>query len=175
MALLRRFLRSEIKDLREQGVRLRAIGDRQRLPREVAELLTEAESATAGQERLDLIVALSYGGRQELMSAARRLIAAALDGRVKPEEIDEPCFRGALQLPDVPDPELIIRTSGEQRLSNFLLWQAAHSELVFDACLWPDFGEPQLTAALEVYRQRQPEPGSGQGDEVGHLRRERAG
>ncbi len=175
MALLRRFLLSEVKNLRKQGVRLRAIGDWQRLPSEIAELLTEAEAATAGQERLDLIIALSYGGRQELMSAARRLIAAALDGGLKPEEIDELRFRGALQLPDVPDPELIIRTSGEQRLSNFLLWQAAHSELVFVDCLWPDFGEPQLAAALEVYRQRQPEPGGGQGDEVGHLRRERAG
>ncbi len=96
MALLRRFLLSEVKNLRKQGVRLRAIGDWQRLPSEIAELLTEAEAATAGQERLDLIIALSYGGRQELMSAARRLIAAALDGGLKPEEIDELCFRGAL-------------------------------------------------------------------------------
>jgi len=175
MALLRRFLRSEVKSLRRQGVRLRAIGDRQRLPREVVELLTEAEVATAGQERLDLIVALSYGGRQELMSAARRLMAAALDGGLAPEEIDELCFRSALQLPDVPDPELIIRTSGEQRLSNFLLWQAAHSELVFVDCLWPDFGEPQLAAALEVYRQRRLAPVSAQGDDLERLRKERAG
>ena len=175
MALLRRFLRSEIADLRRQGVRLRAIGERERLPREVAELLNEAEAATAGQRRLDLIIALSYGGRQELVSAARRLMAAALAGKLKPEEIDEPCFRGALQLPDVPDPELIIRTSGEQRLSNFLLWQAAHSELVFVDCLWPDFGEPQLAAALEVYRQRQPAPGGLKVDDLERLREERAG
>ncbi len=175
MALLRRFLCSEIDDLRRQGVRLRAIGDRKRLPREVVELLTGAEAATAGQGRLDLIIALSYGGRQELISAARRLMAAALAGNLKPEEIDEPCFRGALQLPDVPDPELIIRTSGEQRLSNFLLWQAAHSELVFVDCLWPDFGEPQLAAALEVYRQRQPAPEGLQVDDLGRLREERAG
>lgn len=175
MALLRRFLRSEIADLRRQGVRLRAIGERKRLPLEVVELLNEAEAATAGQRRLDLIIALSYGGRQELVSAARRLMAAALAGKLKPEEIDEPCFRGALQLPDVPDPELIIRTSGEQRLSNFLLWQAAHSELVFVDCLWPDFGEPQLAAALEVYRQRQPAPGGLKVDDLERLREERAG
>jgi len=175
MALLRRFLRSEVNSLRRQGVRLRAIGDRQRLPREVVELLTEAEVATAGQERLDLIVALSYGGRQELMSAARRLMAAALEGGLAPEEIDELRFRSALQLPDVPDPEVIIRTSGEQRLSNFLLWQAAHCELVFLDCLWPDFGEPQLAAAIEAYRQRHLELEGSGGNDLGSFRNEQAG
>ncbi len=160
MALLQRFLHSEIGALRRQGVRFRALGDRERLPPGIGELLAEAEAATAAQERLDLIVALSYGGRQELLSAARRLIAAVLEGGLAPDEIDETRFRGALQLPDVPDPEIIIRTSGEQRLSNFLLWQAAHSELIFVDCLWPDFGEPQLAAALELYRQ-------GPGAEIG--------
>ncbi len=154
MALLRRFLRSEVKTLRRQGVRLRSLGDHARLPPDVVDLLVEAEAATAAQSRLDLIVALSYGGRQELTAAAQRLAAAALRGALAPEQIDEACFRGALQLPDVPDPDLIIRTSGEQRLSNFLLWQSAHSDLVFVDCLWPDFGEPQLAAALELYRQR---------------------
>ncbi|MCG8595387.1 MAG: polyprenyl diphosphate synthase [Kiloniellales bacterium] len=154
MTLLRRFLHSEVESLQHQGVRLRTLGDRERLPPDVVDLLAEAEAATAGEGRLDLIVALSYGGRQELTAAARRLAAAALAGALAPEQIDEACFRGALQLPDVPDPDLIIRTSGERRLSNFLLWQAAHSDLIFVDCLWPDFGEPELAAALELYRQR---------------------
>ncbi len=154
MALLRRFLRSEVEALRQQGVRLRTLGDRARLPRDIARLLDDAEAATAAEVRLDLIVALSYGGRQELLTAVRRLAAAARDGALTPGQIDEARFRGALQLPDVPDPDLIIRTSGEQRLSNFLPWQAAHSELVFVDCLWPDFGEPELAAALELHRRR---------------------
>ena len=155
MALLRRFLRSEVETLRRQGVRLRVLGERERLPPDVVRLLADAEAATAPQARLDLILALSYGGRQELLAATRRLLAEARAGGLRPEQIDEARFRGALQLPDVPDPEIIIRTSGEQRLSNFLLWQAAQSELIFIDCLWPDFGEPQLAAALELYRQRE--------------------
>ena len=154
MALLRRFLGSELRSLVEQGVRLRTLGDHERLPRDIVRLLGEAEDATAAQGRLDLIVALSYGGRQEMLTAAQRLAAAALEGDLAPEQIDERRFHGALQLPDVPDPDLIIRTSGEQRLSNFLLWQAAHSELVFVDCLWPDFGERQLTEVLDDHRRR---------------------
>ena len=154
MALLRRFLRSEVDALRRQGVRLRTLGERARLPRDIARLLDDAEAATAAEVRLDQIVALSYGGRQELLTAVWRLAVAARDGALTSGQIDEARFRGALQLPDVPDPDLIIRTSGEQRLSNFLLWQAAHSELVFVDCLWPDFGEPELAAALEFYRRR---------------------
>lgn len=167
MALLRRFLGSEVASLVNQGVRLRTLGDHARLPRDIVRLLSEAEDATAAQGRLDLIVALSYGGRQEILAAAQRLAAAALEDELAPEQIDERRFRAALQLPDVPDPDLIVRTSGEQRLSNFLLWQAAHSDLVFVDCLWPDFGERQMVAALDDHRRRH----AAQGREGGGLER----
>jgi len=154
MGLLRRYLQSEIAELHKNGVRLTIIGERARLPDDIQRLVAEGERQTAGNRRLRLIMALSYGARQELVSAARRLAEEVAAGRLKPEQIDEARFAGQLFCADVPDPDLVIRTSGEQRLSNFLLWQAAYSELLFVDKLWPDFGKEDLAAAVAEYVQR---------------------
>jgi len=154
MGLLRRYLQSEIAELHKNGVRLTVIGERSRLPDDIQRLVAEGERQTAGNRRLRLIMALSYGARQELVLAARRLAEAVAAGRLAPGEIDEACFAGELFCADVPDPDLVIRTSGEQRLSNFLLWQTAYSELLFVDKLWPDFGKEDLAAAVAEYVQR---------------------
>jgi len=154
MGLLRRYLQSEIAELHRNGVRLTIIGERARLPDDIQRLVTEGERQTAGNRRLRLIMALSYGARQELVLAARRLAQEVAAGRLKPEEIDEARFAGQLFCADVPDPDLVIRTSGEQRLSNFMLWQAAYSEFLFVDKLWPDFGKEDLAAAVAEYVQR---------------------
>jgi undecaprenyl diphosphate synthase len=154
MGLLRRYLQSEIAELHKNGVRLTIIGERARLPDDIQRLVTEGERQTAGNRRLRLIMALSYGARQELVLAARRLAEEVAAGRLKPDEIDETRFASRLFCADVPDPDLVIRTSGEQRLSNFLLWQAAYSEFLFVDKLWPDFGKEDLAAAVAEYVQR---------------------
>ncbi len=112
--------------------------------------MSDLEAETASNDRLDLWIAFDYGGRAELADAARRLVEAG----VAPEEIDEDTFARALYAPDLPDPDLLIRTSGEARISNFLLWQLAYAELVFTECLWPDFGEEELRGALADYARR---------------------
>jgi undecaprenyl diphosphate synthase len=154
MGLLRRYLQSEIAELHKNGVRLTIIGERARLPDDIQRLVAEGERQTAGNRRLRLIMALSYGARQELVLAARRLAEAVAAGRLAPGEIDEARFAGELFCAEVPDPDLVIRTSGEQRLSNFMLWQAAYSELLFVDKLWPDFGKEDLAAAVAEYVQR---------------------
>jgi undecaprenyl diphosphate synthase len=154
MGLLRRYLQSEIAELHKNGVRLTIIGERSRLPDDIQRLVAEGERQTAGNRRLRLLMALSYGARQEVVLAARRLAEAVAAGRLSPSEIDEARFAGELFCADVPDPDLVIRTSGEQRLSNFLLWQAAYSELLFVDKLWPDFGKEDLAAAVAEYVQR---------------------
>jgi undecaprenyl diphosphate synthase len=154
MGLLRRYLQSEIAELHKNGVRLTIIGERARLPDDIQRLVAEGERQTAGNRRLRLIMALSYGARQELVLAARRLAEAVAAGRLAPGEIDEARFAGELFCADLPDPDLVIRTSGEQRLSNFMLWQAAYSELLFVDKLWPDFGKEDLAAAVAEYVQR---------------------
>lgn len=155
MGLLRLYLRRDVQELKRRGVRLRVIGDRDRLPRDIRRLIEVAEAETLGQGQLDLVVALSYGGRQEIVSAVQKLMAAAGQGELHPEEIDESALRRGFDLPDLPDPEIIIRTSGEQRLSNFLLWQAAESELVFVDCLWPDFTGDLLAEIVTAYGARE--------------------
>ncbi len=155
MGLLRRYLRGEVAELHENGVRLRFIGEHDRLPDDIVELIVDAESLTAGNQRLTLTVALNYGGRREFVLAARHLAAAAAAGRLDPDSIGEQRVAAALFTADLPDPDLIIRTSGERRMSNFLLWQSAYSEFVFlDKC-WPDFGKEDLEAAILEYRSRQ--------------------
>lgn len=154
MGLLRRFLQSELAEIHKNGIRLRVIGDRTRLPDDIARLIEDAESRTRDNQRLNLTIALSYGGRQEIAEAARRLALAVRDGELQPEEIDEDLFSQGLLTAGIPDPDLLIRTSGEQRLSNFLLWQAAYSELIFVDKLWPDFDESDLLAAVEEFRRR---------------------
>ncbi len=154
MGLLRRHLQGEIAEFHKERIRLRVIGDRERLPKDIARLITEAESSTAGGDRLTLTMAISYGGRQDIVLAARQLAAAAAAGRVNPETIDEEMFSGSLSTQGVPDPDLMIRTSGEQRISNFLLWQSAYSEFVYTKKHWPDFGKDDLAGAIKEFALR---------------------
>lgn len=153
--LLRLYLRSEVNNLVKEGVRLRVIGDRARFGPEAMREIARAEAATAGGTRLNLTVALSYGGRAEILAAARAVAEAARDGRLDPATLDEAGFAGRLYTDGMPDPDLIIRTSGEQRLSNFLLWQAAYAEFVFQDVLWPDYGAEHLAEAIRDYGRRE--------------------
>jgi undecaprenyl diphosphate synthase len=153
--LLRQYLKSELAELRANGVRLRIIGDRARFDPDIQQDLARAEADTASNTRLNLTVALSYGARAEIAAAARKLAEAARDGSLDPGQIDEDRLAGALATQGMPDPDLIIRTSGEQRLSNFLLWQGAYAELVFLDVLWPDFGAEHFAVALAEYARRE--------------------
>jgi undecaprenyl diphosphate synthase len=152
--LFLRYLGSERKSLLQNDIRLEALGRRDRLPIPVREALSAAEDATRNCKRLHLRIALDYGSRHEIVEAARRLACEIEQQRLKPEEITEAQFSQALCGEGVPDPDLIIRTAGEQRLSNFLLWQAAYSEFYFCPKLWPDFGEEDLAEALADYQSR---------------------
>jgi undecaprenyl diphosphate synthase len=153
-SLFRSYLRSESSSLVEHGVRLSAFGRRDRLPRAVVEDLEAAEETTMGGRRLHLRLALDYGSRHEIVEAARVLAREASRGSLRAEQIDEERFVRALMPENVPDPDLLIRTAGERRLSNFLLWQAAYSELYFCPRLWPDFEESDLESALADYHCR---------------------
>ena len=153
--LLRQYLKGEIDDLRANGVRLRVIGDRTRFDVDIQRNLAKAERDTTDNSRLNLTVALSYGARAEIAGAARALAEAVRDDGLDPARIDEDLVAAALSTGGMPDPDLIIRTSGEQRLSNFLLWQAAYAELVFLDVLWPDFGPEHFSAALAEYAKRE--------------------
>jgi len=155
MGLLRRFIRNDLADLHKSKVRVRVIGERQSLDPEIGRLLVEAEELTKDNDGLTLVVAFNYGARQEIARAARRIAEEVAKGAIKAEAIDTDMVGRFLDAPDVPDPDLIIRTSGEQRLSNFLLWQAAYSELVFVPTYWPDFDRAALEAAIREYQQRE--------------------
>jgi undecaprenyl diphosphate synthase len=141
----------ELPDLAKQGVRVRFLGRRDRAPEELQDKMADLEARTGTNDRLDLWIAFDYGGRAELADAAKRLIQAG----IRPEEIDEDTFARALYEPELPDPDLLIRTAGDQRISNFLLWQLAYAELVFVETPWPDFGEADLRAALMEYASRE--------------------
>jgi undecaprenyl diphosphate synthase len=154
MGLLRRHLRSEIAQMHEEGIRLRVIGQRERLPEDIGRLIEDAEQQTRQNTRLTVIMAISYGGRQEIVSGARRLAEEAAAGTLDPARIDESLFQERLSTAGIPDPDLLIRTSGEQRISNFLRWQLAYSELVFVDKLWPDFSKDDLAAAIQEYQRR---------------------
>jgi undecaprenyl diphosphate synthase len=155
MGLLRRYLQSEIAEFHKNGIRLRVIGQRDRLPQDIVRLIADAEARTAENQALDLIIAISYGGRQEIAATARRLAVAVAAGEITPDDIDEECFAAGLLTAGIPDPDLLIRTSGEQRLSNFLLWQSAYSEFIFVDKLWPDFDKGDLEAAVTEFRRRE--------------------
>ncbi|QCO01204.1 isoprenyl transferase [Azospirillum argentinense] len=155
MQLLRFYLRSEIADLHRNGVRLRVIGDRARLSKDIIGLIDNAETLTRDNRKLTLVVALSYGSRQEITLAARRLAEEVKAGTLDPADITEDRLSGCLFTADIPDPDLIVRTSGEKRISNFLLWQAAYAELVFVDTLWPDFSKRDLEAAIEEFHRRE--------------------
>jgi undecaprenyl diphosphate synthase len=147
MEIFTETIERELPDLVRQGVRTRFIGRRDRAPAALQERMAALERETEGNDRLDLWIAFDYGGRAEIIDAANRAVAAGL-------EVDEETFAAYLTAPDMPDPDLLIRTSGELRVSNFLLWQLAYAELVFVDTLWPDFGEDQLRAALDDYASR---------------------
>ena len=154
MGLLRLYLVNEIEELHQKGVRLRVIGQRSRLQADIVRLIEHAEQHTAANRRLNLTVALSYGGRAEIAEAARRVAEEVRAGRLEPAQVDERRFERFLYTSDMPDPDLLIRTSGEKRISNFLLWQCAYAELVFLDRLWPDFTRDDLEKAITEYHGR---------------------
>jgi undecaprenyl diphosphate synthase len=153
--LLRHYVRQELAELKAQGVRLRIIGDRARFDTALIADLARAERETLANTRLNLTIALSYGARAEIVAAAQAAALAAMAGTLDPAAINETSFSALLETADMPDPDLVIRTSGERRLSNFLLWQSAYAELVFTDVLWPDFGPADFGAALLEYAGRE--------------------
>ena len=155
MGLLRLYLRKEIGELQREGVRIRFIGDRTLLAPDIVSLIEMSEQKTRDNIQLDLVVALSYGSRQEITDAARKLAMDAAAGKLDPETIDETSLEARLFTADIPDPDLIIRTSGEQRISNFLLWQSAYAEFVFTDVLWPDFSLEKFELSIEEFGRRE--------------------
>ena len=154
MQLLRFYLRSELESLHKEGVRVKVIGERQMLPADIVTMIERAETLTQGNAALTLTLALSYGGRQEITAAARGVAKAVRDGALRLEDIDERVMQSFLFTGDTPDPDLVIRTSGEQRISNFLLWQSAYAEYLFLDVLWPDFSAEHLADAIAEFRRR---------------------
>jgi undecaprenyl diphosphate synthase len=155
MELFCRTVASEAEDLANQGVRVRIMGERTRFSTTVLEMIDRIEEATKGGERLTLVLAFNYSSRREMVFAAQEIARRVAAGEIKVEDIDEAMFSASLMTADIPDPDLIIRTSGEYRLSNFLLWQASYAELYFPEVLWPDFGEEDFNRALEMYARRE--------------------
>jgi undecaprenyl diphosphate synthase len=155
MGLLRHYLRGEIAELHKNRVKLRVIGRRERLSSDIVQLIANGEALTRDNAGLQLTIALSYGGRDEIALAARVLAEEAVAGSIRPEEIEESFFARRLFTADLPDPDLLIRTSGEKRISNFLLWQSAYAELVFTETLWPDFAKEHLEAAVQDFHGRE--------------------
>jgi undecaprenyl diphosphate synthase len=163
MALLRHYLRGEIAELHHNGVRLKVIGQLARLAPDIVGLIAHAESLTRDNSRITLTIALSYGGRAEIVAAVQAIAAQAASGRLAAEDVDEDCLARHLFTADIPDPDLLIRTSGEQRISNFMLWQCAYSELVFTKTLWPDFSRDDLERAIDDYCDRERRYGASVG------------
>jgi undecaprenyl diphosphate synthase len=155
MLLLRQYLRGEVSELKKNNVRLNAIGRIGGLPKTVRAELARACAATAGNTGLLLNLAINYGGRTELVDAFRQLAAPLRDGRIRPEDIDEETIGQHLYTAGLPDPDLLIRTSGEMRLSNFLLWQGAYTEIYVTDTLWPDFRRPDLVKAIKEFQKRE--------------------
>jgi undecaprenyl diphosphate synthase len=155
MGLLKRFIRNDLADLHRNNVKVRIIGLRRNLSVDLSALLNEAEELTRGNSGLTLVVAFNYGARQEIVEAARKLAIEAAAGRLDAAAIDEASLGAQLDTAGIPDPDLVIRTSGEQRLSNFLLWQAAYAEFVFLPMHWPDFDHAAFQSALAQYAARE--------------------
>jgi len=166
MSLLKAYLESDLSRLEREGARVRVLGRRLGLAQDILEIIERAESRTAHNDRFHLQVAFNYGGRADIADAAQRLAQAVREGRLDPEQIDETTFEAQLSTAAAPDPDLIIRTSGELRLSNFLLWEAAYAELVFQDVLWPDYGPAHLEAAVAEYRGRNRRYGGADVDDV---------
>ena len=155
MGLLRLYLRKEISELHREGVRIRFIGDRSMLAADIISLIEMSEQKTRANTKLDLVIALSYGSRQEITAAVRQLVEDVAAGEISADAIDENALEGRLYTADMPDPDLIVRTSGEQRISNFLLWQSAYAEFVFIDVLWPDFSREKLEDSIEEFSRRE--------------------
>lgn len=155
MGLLRLYLRKELADLHKNNVRVRVIGDRKRLADDIRDLIENAEQTTAKNTGLTLAIALSYGGRHEIAVAAQVLAQRVAEGLIRPEDITEDMLGSAMDSADIPDPDIILRTAGEQRLSNFLLWQSAYTEFVYTSDFWPDFGKDHIIQAIEEFNGRE--------------------
>jgi undecaprenyl diphosphate synthase len=153
--LLRAYVRRDLERLKRDGVRVRVAGSRENLPDDLRELVDRAEHETCDNVRFHLTVAFNYGGREEIVRAVQSIASEVASGRLMPQQITENRFSNSLDTSELPDPDLLIRTSGERRLSNFLLWQCAYSELVFTDVLWPDFGAEALAKAVTEYAQRE--------------------
>jgi undecaprenyl diphosphate synthase len=163
MDLLRVYFRRELNDLCRNGIQLRVIGDRAGLPDDIRELIDETEALSRDNQRVIVVMALNYGSRREIVETARHLALEAQAGRLDPAGIDEQFFASCLGTAGIPDPDLLIRTSGEQRISNFLLWQLAYTELVFLPLAWPDFSEDHLRDALREFHRRERRYGASAG------------
>jgi undecaprenyl diphosphate synthase len=155
MSLLVETIRAEIRSLNKNQVRLMAIGDIEALPRSSYDALMEGIEQTKNNKKLNLVLALNYSAKWEILRATRQLAEAAAKGIIRPEDINEAAFENALSTRGIPDPELLIRTSGETRISNFLLWQIAYAELYFTPVFWPDFGKRELYEAVINYQRRE--------------------
>jgi undecaprenyl diphosphate synthase len=155
MRLMKTYVRSDLDRLRREGIRVHILGRRTGLPADILDTIEHAEESTAHNDRFHLQVAFNYGGQADILDAARRFAEAVESGQVRPEDINEDLFQGYLSTAGGPPPDLIIRTSGERRLSNFLLWEAAYAEFVFQDVLWPDYGPDELKAAIEEFRTRE--------------------
>lgn len=153
-SLLKIFIRKDLAELHQNNVRVRIIGKRDNVPGDILPLLREAETLTASNTGQTLVIAFNYGSRDEIVDATKMIAAKVANGEFSLEDIDDRLISNHLGTVDIPDPDLIIRTSGEKRLSNFLLWQAAYAEFVFVDCLWPDFDEVQFNLAIEEYYRR---------------------
>jgi undecaprenyl diphosphate synthase len=155
MGLLRYNLKNQVQDLADNGVCLKVIGDRTKLPDDIVLLIEESEAKTAHNNRITLIMALSYGGRDEIVSATKKVAEQVQSGLLNVKDISIDTVNQNLYTSGIPDPDLLIRTSGEKRISNFLLWQMAYTEFVFSPTLWPDFSPDDFDQALEIYQQRE--------------------
>lgn len=164
LGLLRHFFRDDLGKLAKEGVRVRILGDHENLPPDIRSLVDEAEAKTLNNDQFTLQIAFNYGGRDEIVRAATKLVAKAASGAIQPEDVTEETLSAHLDTSGVPDPDLIVRTSGEVRISNFLLWQAAYAEFVFLDVLWPDFDASQLRAAIEEYQNRERRYGGRKGE-----------
>ena len=154
MSLLDRFLNEKAKDLDRQNVRLLAIGQLDRLPAKTRALIERIQVRTANNTKMTLVLALSYGGREEIVAAARSLATDAVAGKISPADIDAELFASRLQTAGIPDPDLLVRTSGEMRVSNFLLWQISYAEIIIVKKFWPDFRQRDLAEAVQEYQRR---------------------
>ena len=154
MGLLRFYLRDEIDKLFDAGVRLRVIGDREKLENDIQRLIESAEKRTEVNNKLNLVVALNYGGRREILQAVETIVSDVVSKKLELDSLNEKIFETYLETAGIPEPDLLIRTSGERRISNFLLWQCAYSEFVFVDTLWPDFDERDFLLAIKEFHER---------------------